>query len=68
MSFLQSLFKKNKPFNYQSDIDTFIEGFDRKHQKKSASQQMEIKKFKPIFYKRDHVVPEEQRPKIWREF
>lgn len=68
MSFWRSLFQKNKPFDYVSGIDEFIQGFDAKHPKKSKSQIQEIKKFEPIFYRRDHVVKSEDQDKVWEGF
>lgn len=56
----------NKP-GFISEIDRFINEFNKKSPKKSRSQQQEINKFKRIFYLRDHVVKENEN-KIWQEF
>jgi hypothetical protein len=67
MSFLRKIFAKNKDMDYVSDVEKFMHQFDQKHPQQSLSQQKEIKKFKRIFYLRDHVVQAAQN-KIWEGF
>lgn len=43
--------KLNK--NFRSNIDKFLEEFDKKHPDRSASQQQEMKKYKRIYELRD---------------
>lgn len=48
MSWFKKLYK-----NYVSEIDLFLQEFDRKHPQKSYSQLDQIKQFRRIYYLRD---------------
>lgn len=67
MNFLKKIFSRNKISDYESPVDEFFAKFDQEHPRKSQSQQQEIKKFKRIFYLRDHPVAKEES-NIWKGF
>lgn len=54
--------------NYVSEVDLFLQKFDRTHPVPSASQQKEIDKYKQIYFLRDV----EDRPSdpsiLWEKF
>ena len=55
--------------DYVSEIDKFLQTFDRQHPEKSLSQQKEIAKHKRIQQLRDHAEqPIEVTIKLWEEF
>ncbi len=58
--------KLNK--NFKSNIDKFLEDFDRQYPKQSSSQQEEIKKYSRINQLRDLPISQENADKIWETF
>ncbi len=54
--------------NYVSEMDSFLQEFDKKHPKPSASQEKEIVKYRRIYRLRDiakRVIPIH---KLWKGF
>ncbi|MGC1854573.1 MAG: CBU_0585 family protein [Candidatus Aquirickettsiella sp.] len=45
--------KLNPDRNFVSDIDRFLAAFDKRHPKKSASQEQEIEQYQALMAKRD---------------
>ena len=59
----------NKNFsNYVSDIDRFLQDYDKKHPELSKSQQKEIAKLKRIYRLRDDAKASEVSQTLWDEF
>jgi hypothetical protein len=57
--------KKDKTLkNYVSDLDQFLQNFDKKHPKFSLSQQQEHNKHRRVYYLRDVA----NRPEPKKEF
>ncbi len=54
--------------NYVSELDKFLQQFDKDHQQQSASQQEEIDKHDKIFAKRDNPDIEDKDDNIWAGF
>ena len=55
--------------NYVSEIDKFLQTFDRQHPEKSLSQQREIAKHKRIQQLRDRACQSaDGSTKLWEEF
>lgn len=54
--------------NYVSDIDQFLQDFDKKNTHKSKSQRDEINRHKIIKQKRDHVTKSTGNNNLWNEF
>jgi hypothetical protein len=57
-----------KKKNYLSEIDNFLQEFDRTHPKRSLSQQKELKQATRIAKLRDHTHHTANPSKIWEEF
>jgi hypothetical protein len=57
-----------KKKNYLSEMDSFLQEFDRTHPKRSASQQKELKQATRIARLRDRVHHTAKQSKIWEEF
>lgn len=58
--------KRNKSF--VSDIDLFLEKFDREHPQRSASQKREEDKYRKIFAMRDRKQPQPDKRVLWERF
>ncbi|HSW69163.1 MAG TPA: CBU_0585 family protein [Gammaproteobacteria bacterium] len=59
----------NKNFsNYVSDIDCFLQDYDKKHPELSKSQQKEIAKLKRIYRLRDDKNAGDLSSELWDEF
>lgn len=59
----------NKNFsNYVSDLDCFLQDYDKKHPGLSISQQLEIAKSQRIYRLRDNPTASEPSSKIWEGF
>jgi hypothetical protein len=59
--------KKIQRTGFQSDIDLFLQDFNKNRTKIPASVQKEVKKHQAIFAKRDGVVDEKESA-IWKDF
>jgi len=53
---------------YISEIDRFIDAFDKRHPQKSDSQQKEMAQYSQIFYLRDNVVETTAKNNTWHNF
>jgi len=61
--------KKNKTLKkFVSDIDQFLQEFDKKHPQPSQSQQQEQKKYRRIYYLRDVGELAQTAKKTWEGF
>lgn len=59
----------NKNFsNYVSDIDCFLQDYDKKHPELSQSQQKEIAKAKRVYRLRDDAAASDTSLLDWKEF
>lgn len=69
---MQNLMKKIKKFlgldYYTSQLDEFLESYDKKHQKLSASQRQEMAKYKRVYALRDNPHQHEPNEQIWDKF
>lgn len=54
--------------HYVSDIDLFLQNYDKKHPELSKSQQEEIAKLKRIYRLRDDRLAREPSKTLWDEF
>lgn len=54
--------------NYVSDLDRFLQEYDKKHPELSKSQQKEIAKLKRIYRLRDDAAASETSSPLWTEF
>ena len=54
--------------NYVSEIDRFLQDYDKKHPKLSKSQQKEIAKLQRVYRLRDDASQAETPSKLWDEF
>ena len=54
--------------NYVSEIDQFLQGFDKQHSEPSKSQQKEITKYQRIYRLRDNVHSIKSAKKLWDDF
>ncbi len=52
---------------YISELDQFLNNFDRNH-KLSAAQESERKKYARIHDLRDHAKPHQTKPGLWDKF
>jgi len=57
-----------KLLGYVSDIDRFLQDYDKKHPVLSKSQQKEIAKAKRIYRLRDDAAASETSSPLWNEF
>lgn len=59
----------NKNFSrYVSEVDQFLQEFDKKHPLKSKSQQKEIAKAKRIYRLRDNATAGDETSTLWDNF
>ena len=54
--------------NYVSDVDRFLQEYDKKHPELSQSQQKEIAKLKRIYRLRDDANARDTSSTLWDEF
>lgn len=54
--------------NYVSDIDLFLQDYDKKHPELSKSQQKEIAKLKRVYRLRDDATAQETSTSLWEAF
>jgi hypothetical protein len=54
--------------NYVSDVDQFLQQFDKTHPKLSQSQQKEVTKYQRIYQLRDAVKTDKPTNPLWDEF
>jgi hypothetical protein len=54
--------------HYVSDIDCFLQDYDKKHPELSKSQQKEIAKLKRIYRLRDDATSKDTSKTLWDEF
>jgi hypothetical protein len=62
------MYIKEKQMSYVSDIDMFLQEYDKKNPELSKSQQKEIAKFQRIYRLRDDATRLETANKLWDEF
>lgn len=60
--------KKPKLTHYVSEIDQFLQSFDKSHPELSLSQQKEQEKYRIIYFLRDIVSKPETIKKLWNSF
>lgn len=54
--------------NYVSEIDQFLQKFDKEHSQLSRSQKQEIEKYRRVYYLRDVVDRPDELLKLWEGF
>ena len=54
--------------NFVSEIDQFLQEFDKQHPQLSKAQQFERAKYKRIYRLRDSSERPTQKPKLWQGF
>lgn len=54
--------------NYVSDIDCFLQDYDKKHPELSTSQLKEITKSKRVYRLRDDATARDTSKTLWDEF
>lgn len=54
--------------SYVSDIDQFLQKFDKSHPELSQSQQKEIKKYVRVYQLRDSEIRPEETKSLWEGF
>lgn len=64
------LFRRPEPLlrHYVSEMDSFLEAFDRTPEASSESRRQEEKKYQAIAEARDNVMYIEPRKQIWEDF
>ena len=53
---------------YTSELDQFLADFDKTHPRASASQHMEIEKYRRILNLRDHASKTSSQKTFWDQF